>query len=220
VHLYGVVAATLAVAAPAPTTPPALEIVRPASSSLTVRATPGGPAVADVGARTEFGSPLRYAVFARRGDWLGVVSPEVRDGTLGWVDARTVRRARLLRERVDVDLSRRRLRLTRDGRVVLHAPVAIGGAASPTPVGRFAVTDKFPGHELGTVYGCCVLVLSGHQTELPRGWAPGDYRIALHGGAERTIGDAVSAGCVRLREAPLRLLMSRLPLGTPVTIHP
>ena len=218
-HLYGVVAAILA-AAPQPAAPAALEIVRPAAATVPVYAAPGGQSVASVGAETEFGSPLRYAVVERRGGWLGVISPDVANGRIAWVEARAMRRARLLRERVDVDLSQRVLRVVRDSRVVLRVPVAVGGAESPTPTGRYAVTDKFPGPELGTVYGCCVLVLSGHQPQLPPGWAPGDYRLALHGGDTRTIGDAVSAGCVRLRDAPLRLLMRRLPLGTPVTIHP
>lgn len=218
-HLYGVVAAVLAVA-PQPAAPPPLEIVRPAGAAVAVHATPDGPSVADAGVQTEFGSPLRYAVVERRGGWVGVLSPDVENGRIAWVEAQAVRRARLLRERVDVDLSRRLLRLLRDGRAVLGATVAIGDAHSPTPTGRYAITDKFPGPELGSVYGCCVLVLSGHQPRLPAGWAPGDYRLAIHGGDANTIGDAVSAGCLHLREAPLRLLMRRLPLGTPVTIHP
>jgi hypothetical protein len=219
VHLFGVVATVLAVA-PQPGAPPPLEIVRPAAPTVAVHAAPGGPAVATVGAQTEFGSPLRYVVVGRRAGWLGVISPEVENGRIAWVETHAVERARLLRERVDVDLSRRLLRLLRDGRVVFRAIVAIGDAASPTPPGRYAITDKLPGAELGSVYGCCVLVLSGHQPQLPAGWAPGDYRLAIHGGDARTIGGAVSAGCLHLRETPLRLLMRRLPLGTPVTIHP
>jgi lipoprotein-anchoring transpeptidase ErfK/SrfK len=219
-HLYGIVAAVLAVLPQPPAAPPALEVVRPATASLALHAAPAGPAVAAVGAQTEFGQPLRYAVVERRGNWLGVIAPEVGNGRIGWVEATHVRRARLLRERVDVDLSRRVLRLMRDGAVVLRTTVAVGDRVSPTPVGRFAVTDKFRGSDLGTVYGCCVLVLSGNQPQLPPGWAPGEYRLAIHGGDPRTIGGAVSAGCVHVRDAPLRLLMRRLPLGTPVTIHP
>lgn len=219
-HLYGVVAAVVALAQPPAAQPPPLELVRPAKTSLAVHAAPGSRPIAEVGAETEFGSMLQYAVVERRGSWLGVITPEVRNGKIGWVKAESVRRARLLRERVDVDLSRRLLRLIRDGRVVYRTDVAIGATDSPTPVGRYAVTDKFRGSELGEVYGCCVLVLSGHQPRPPRGWAPADYRLAIHGGDVQTIGDAVSAGCLHARPAPLRMLMSRLPLGTPVTVHP
>jgi len=219
-HLYGIAAAALALGAQPPDAQPPLELVRPVGGSLVVHAAPASRVVADVGTQTDFGSRLQYAVVERRGKWLGVITPAVRNGAIGWVNARAVRRARLLRERVDVDLSRRLLRVLRGERIVYRTAVAIGGPESPTPVGRFAITDKLPGSELGTVYGCCVLVLSGHQPRPPRGWEPADYRLAIHGGDVRTIGGAVSAGCLHARTPALRFLMSRLPLGTPVTIHP
>jgi lipoprotein-anchoring transpeptidase ErfK/SrfK len=105
-------------------------------------------------------------------------------------------------------------------RVVLETTVAVGSAESPTPIGSFAITDKLPGSKLGSAYGCCVLVLSGHQPHPPRGWAAADYRLAIHGGDGATIGKPISAGCVHVREATLRVLMARLPVGTRVTIHP
>jgi len=120
----------------------------------------------------------------------------------------------------EVDLSRRLLRVLRDERVVLETKIAVGAAGSPTPIGNFAITDKFPGRRLGSVYGCCVLVLSGHQPRPPRGWAAVDYRLAIHGGDGRTIGRPISAGCVHVRAATLSFLMNRLPAGTPVLIHP
>ena len=39
--------------------------------------------------------------------------------------------------------------------------VTIGSGASPTPVGRFAVTDKLRGADFGSYYGCCILAISG-----------------------------------------------------------
>ena len=64
------------------------------------------------------------------------------------------------------------------------------------------------------VYGCCILALSAHQTNVPASWRGGD-RMAIHGGAM----GAVSAGCVHASESVLRNLMRLVPLGTPVTIH-
>jgi lipoprotein-anchoring transpeptidase ErfK/SrfK len=208
-------------AAPAPSAaPPPLEVVRPARKIIVVHEAPGSSAGIRIGPRTEYGSKIRYAVVKRRGRWLGVITPAVPNGSIGWVRASSVRRARFVRERVEVDLSRRLLRVLMDERVVLETKVAVGAAESPTPIGRFAITDKVPGSSLGSVYGCCVLVLSGHQPRPPRGWAPVDYRLAIHGGDERTIGTPISAGCVHVRAATLRALMKRLPVGTPVTIHP
>jgi lipoprotein-anchoring transpeptidase ErfK/SrfK len=98
--------------------------------------------------------------------------------------------------------------------------VGIGRSGSPTPTGRFAVTDRLAGSNYGSYYGCCILALSAHQPYLPAGW-PGGNRIAIHGtNAPSTIGTASSAGCLRARDADLRVLMRRVPLGTPVFIRP
>ena len=80
-----------------------------------------------------------------------MITPAVPNGRVGWVRASAVRRAHYVRERVEVDLSRRLLRVLMDERVVLETKVAVGAAESPTPIGRFAITDKVPGSSLGTV---------------------------------------------------------------------
>ena len=197
-----------------------MEVVRPAEKILVVHAAPWSAARVRVGPGTQYSQPIRYAVVKRRGSWLGVITPAVPNGRIGWVKATSVRRTRFVREHVEVDLSRRLLRLLKDDRVVLETKVAVGAAVSPTPIGHFAITDKFPGSKLGSGYGCCVLVLSGQQPHPPRGWAAVDYRLAIHGGDGRTIGSPISAGCVHVRAATLSFLMKRLPVGTPVTIHP
>jgi len=120
---------------------------------------------------------------------------------------------------VTIDLSRKLLLLKKHGSVVRGIRVGVGRAGSPTPTGRFAITDKLAGARYGPYYGCCILALSAHQTHLPSGWTGGS-RIAIHGtNAPSTIGAAASAGCVHARDADLRLLMRRLPLGAQVTIH-
>jgi lipoprotein-anchoring transpeptidase ErfK/SrfK len=97
--------------------------------------------------------------------------------------------------------------------------VGIGRSSSPTPVGRFAVTDKLSGSRYGPYYGCCIVALSAHQPYLPAGWTGGD-RIAIHGtNAPWTIGVPSSAGCPHASETDLRVLMRRVPLGAPVFIH-
>jgi lipoprotein-anchoring transpeptidase ErfK/SrfK len=99
-------------------------------------------------------------------------------------------------------------------RVLRRASIGVGRPGSPTPTGRFAVTDKLDGAAINPVYGCCILALSAHQTNVPSGWRGGN-RIAIHGGGT----GAVSAGCVHAGETDLRYLMRVVPLGTPVTIH-
>jgi lipoprotein-anchoring transpeptidase ErfK/SrfK len=104
-------------------------------------------------------------------------------------------------------------------RVLRTAVVGIGRPGSPTPTGRFSITDKLPGSQYGAYYGCCILALSGHQTNTPAGWHGGD-RLAIHGtNAPGSIGVPSSAGCLHAEAADLRTLMRRVPLGTPVFIR-
>ena len=118
-----------------------------------------------------------------------------------------------------LDLSSRRIVLKEGSRIVRRMTVGVGRPSSPTPTGRFAVTDKLSGSRYGSFYGCCILALSAHQPHLPPGWTGGD-RIAIHGtNAPSTIGTASSAGCPHARDADLRVLMRRVPLGSPVFIR-
>jgi lipoprotein-anchoring transpeptidase ErfK/SrfK len=153
----------------------------------------------------------------RPGRRVAVASTAVPNGRVGWIDARPGT-LRLTRTRVtlDVDLSTRTLRLRVGARVALSTRVGIGAPGTPTPTGRFAVTDKLNGAAFSPVYGCCILALSAHQTHLLSGWTGGD-RIAIHGGS--TAG-AVSNGCLHASTAALRYLMRSVPLGTRVVIHP
>jgi hypothetical protein len=76
------------------------------------------------------------------------------------------------------------LRVRSGAGVVRSFRVGIGAPGTPTPVGRFAVTDELKGAGYSPVYGCCILALSAHQTRLSSGWTGGD-RIAIHGGSTR-----------------------------------
>jgi lipoprotein-anchoring transpeptidase ErfK/SrfK len=207
--------------APAPASDSGAVVLRPAGgSTIVVRSRPGGPVVARLSRQTEFGSPTTLAVAAQRGRWLGVVTTHLSNGRLGWVDPReSAVRTSTTRVRVAIDLSERRLVVRRGGEVVRRMTVAVGRASAPTPVGRFAVTDKLPGSRYGSYYGCCILALSAHQPNLPPGWTGGD-RIAVHGTSDpSSIGGAVSAGCPRASAEDMRFLMRVVPLGTPVFVR-
>ena len=103
------------------------------------------------------------------------------------------------------------------GHVERTVVAAFGRSDSPTPLGRFAVTDRLSGAGFGGAYGCCIVALSGHQTQLPLGWTGGD-RLAIH--APSGPSPRPSAGCLVASDADMRYLMRRAPLGTPVTIRP
>lgn len=204
--------------------PPKLEaatgflIARPRSGSLALRSGPGGAVVVRLGATTEFGSPLRLGVAKQRGNWLGVVSTRLPNGRLGWVRTNEVRLS-TTDISLTLDLSQRRLVLKRGDRVVRRMVVGVGRPSSPTPRGRFAVTDKLSGYRYSPAYGCCIVALSAHQPNLPGGWTGGD-RIAIHGtNNPASIGVASSAGCPHASYADMQALMRRVPLGAPVFIR-
>ena len=200
---------------------PSFLVLRPAPGGrIVVRSRPGGEVVARLGTRTEFGSPTTLAVAARRGRWLGVVTTHLANGRLGWVDPAENGLVRTrTRVRITVDLSERRLVVRRGDRVLRRVTVAVGRPSSPTPVGRFAVTDRLSGSAFSSAYGCCILALSAHQPSLPSGWQGGD-RIAVHGTNDPgSIGTAASAGCPRAGDADMRYLLRTVPLGAPVFVR-
>jgi L,D-transpeptidase catalytic domain len=183
-----------------------------------LRARPGGPVVARLGRRSEFGSARVLAVTGRRGGWLRVIASELPNGEHGWIRARAARLG-ATDVSVVVDRSRRVLSLRRGGRVLRRMPVAVGRPDTPTPLGRFAVTDRLRSMRNDSPYGCCAVALSGHQTKLLPGW-PGGDRLAVHGTPQpETIGQPVSLGCMRAGAADLRALMRTVPLGAPVFVR-
>jgi hypothetical protein len=187
-------------------------------AKVPIRRAPGSRVLAVARWKTPFGSVRRLQVVGRRGNWFAVESDVLGNGVVGWVPRTAAVRLRTVRYAVEADLSKRLLTLRRNGAVVFRRRVSIGAPGSPTPVGRFHVTDQISGRRWRL--GCCIVVLSGNQPRLPAGWSGGD-RLAIHGrpSARETFGAPASAGCLHATEQTLRAL-ARLPLGTPVVIHP
>jgi L,D-transpeptidase catalytic domain len=188
------------------------------SRGLVLRDRPHGHVIAHLRPKTAYGSPTVVWAAVERGRWLGVFAPALPNNRLGWLDV-DHDKPLMWRETYSIvaDLSARDVVLRHDGRVVRRIPVSIGHPDTPTPLGKFAVTDKLI-TEGPTAYGCCILALSGHQPHLRPGWAGGD-RIAIHGSPGQLVGQAASAGCLRARDKDLRYLLKRVPLGTPVLIQ-
>jgi hypothetical protein len=117
------------------------------------------------------------------------------------------------------DLSRHRITVTRGGQTIMRFPAATGAPGSPTPPGRYFVTDRVPFDPNGSL-GAFAFGISGIQPNLPAGWSGGD-QLAIHGTNDPgSIGMSVSAGCLRVSRAALERLKPVLALGTPVVIQP
>jgi hypothetical protein len=183
---------------------------------VVLRDRPGGRALTVLSRRTEFGSPVKLGVAIRRGNWIAVISERLPNGRLGWIPRSRVSLLRIAWS-IQVSLSRHSLEVRRDGVLVRTMPIAIGAPSSPTPTGRYVITDHIDATKYGSVFGCCILALSGHQMHPPKSFDPNTkWRLAIHGGGG--IGSAVSAGCLHARDSDLRMLMRLTPLGTPVVI--
>jgi hypothetical protein len=165
-----------------------------------------------VWAKTRFGDPLWLPVVSRTGAAATVLAPvrpharpvriSLRGLALRWTSVR-----------VAVDLAAGRLTVIRGGRTLGSFPIGYGTPATPTPVGRFFVTDRlrFPA---GSPYAPLAFALAAHQTHLAPGWPGGDL-VAIHPGAY----GAVSNGCIHVGLPALALLRRVVPLGTLVTVR-
>jgi hypothetical protein len=174
------------------------------------------PVLQRVHARDLWSRRTALGVVARRAGWYGVSTATRRANRIGWVRAAggnlTVERTGYA---IAISRAHRHLVLLHGPHVLMRVRVSVGAPATPTPAGRFAVTDLLPGRRWAPGLGCCVLVLSARQPRPPPWWDPAvPATIALHGGS---VG-AASAGCVHVPAHALRRLFRTIPPGTRVTI--
>src|SRR6478672_4838692 len=190
------------------------------SSGTVVRAVPRGRILGRLPGTTPLGTPtwLWALHTSRDGRWAQVVLPWTPNGRTGWVTLRGRRKVQT-HTWVQADLSRRRVTLMRGSRALASFAAAVGAPDSPTPLGRFSVTDPIATGDPGGPYGWYAFGLSGHQPNLPAGWSGGD-QLAIHGtNTPSSLGTAASAGCLRVSSAALGILKRYLRPGTPVVIQ-
>jgi lipoprotein-anchoring transpeptidase ErfK/SrfK len=149
--------------------------------------------------------------------WLRVLLPTRPNGSAAWVPARAVS-VYPVNTRVEVDLSQRQVSVYRWGELAFRTGVAVGASATPTPVGRYYVDERFRLASANGPFGVAALGISAHSDAL-KNWVQGGP-VALHGTDDpRSIGRAVSHGCVRLPNAVMTRLFAIAPAGTPVLIR-
>jgi lipoprotein-anchoring transpeptidase ErfK/SrfK len=146
-----------------------------------------------------------------------VITADRPNGHVGWVSAQDVALVKAPAS-IHVDLSERRAWVMRGRRTTMSFRIAVGQPDTPTPKGRFAVTDSLTAAP-GSPYGCCILALSAHQPNIAQGWTGGD-RIAIHATpAVQSIGTAASNGCMRTTDAAMRRLRRAVTLGATVFVR-
>jgi len=150
--------------------------------------------------------------------WYRLSLPGRPNGQRGWAPAEAIQ-LRTLAHRIVVRRGARRLEVLRlgDGRVVFRAAVAIGMPSAPTPLGRnFYVRSRWAPPD--PFYGPFALETSAYSslTDWPGGGVVGIHGTSLPG----LIGQAVSHGCVRMRNDDVIRLRRLAPVGTPIDVLP
>ncbi len=152
-----------------------------------------------------------------RTDWYRVQLAVVPNGTSGWVRVWAVKTYRV-RSRIVVDLSQRRLRLYRSGKLELETPVAVGATATPTPRGRYFVNERYSLPDASGPFGPAALGTSAHSDVLQDVWVE-NGPIGIHGTNEPwSVGHAASHGCIRVSNPVMVRLFRLAPAGTPIVV--
>jgi hypothetical protein len=162
--------------------------------------------------------PLVFLVERRRGAWLRVYLPTRPNRGTGWLRAGDVRLTQTT-YRLRVNLRSHRLVLALGRRVVLRTRIGTGRSVSPTPTGRYYVTDLIRPPDPHGFFGPYALGLSAHS-RVYTSFEGGNGQIGLHGTSQpAALGHDVSHGCIRVANDAITRIARRVPLGTPVDIE-
>jgi lipoprotein-anchoring transpeptidase ErfK/SrfK len=123
-----------------------------------------------------------------------------------------------------IKLSDRRVYIYQNQALKQSYPVAIGKAGWETPTGNYKVMDKEP-NPVWEHPWTGEVILEGPKNPLGARWigfwTDGVNSIGFHGTpAEELVGQAVSHGCVRMRNQDIIALYEHVKVGTPVTVQP
>jgi lipoprotein-anchoring transpeptidase ErfK/SrfK len=163
------------------------------------------------------GLPLVFLVQQRQGDWLEVQLNTRPNQTTGWIRAADVD-LRQVSHRIVVSLAARTMTVYDGQSPVMEAPVAIGTSSTPTPRGNYYIDGAVRTPDPGGVYGPYQLSVAAFS-EVLMTFGTGVGQIAFHGtNAPGLVGDAVSNGCLRMKNADITRLANTVHIGTPVQI--
>lgn len=166
---------------------------------------------------TPTNGPLVFLTTVNQADWHEVLLPVRPNGRLGWVRHSDVSLT-AHNYRIRAELADFRLRVMEFGETIFDTVAGVASNNSPTPGGRYYLTELLAPAEPDTVYGSFAYGLSGFS-ETFETFNGGPGQLGIHGtNSPETLGSAVSAGCIRLHNDDVARLVTFLPLGVPVEV--
>jgi sortase A len=177
---------------------------------------PGRTVIAHFGRINVNGAPTTFSMIGCTDRWYRVQLPVRPNGTTGWVRANDVR-VLTVNKKIVIHVKAMRLELLQAGRVVFRARIAPGAPDTPTPIGRFYVTERLVPTDPNGPWGPAALGTSAFSPAL-KNWVQSGP-IGIHGTDQPwAIGHPASHGCIRLLNAAMERLFRLTPAGTPVVI--
>jgi lipoprotein-anchoring transpeptidase ErfK/SrfK len=151
------------------------------------------------------------------GSWVRVRLPGRPNSHSGWIPTQRTRELET-EWSIRVDLSARRVIVSRGGVQARRFRAIVGAAPTPTPRGSFFVEEAvaLAGYESGAPFALATSARSNVYQEFEGG--PG--QIALHGTKHLSgaLGTAASHGCIRLSARAITWLSRRIGAGVPLSI--
>ncbi|KQR32951.1 L,D-transpeptidase family protein [Curtobacterium sp. Leaf154] len=196
--------------------PTSTTVAAATGASVPVSASAGGKATQTLENPQASGAPLVLRVVDQQDGWAEVQLAQRPNGSTGWVPTSAV----TLSEdpyAIVVTRSTNTLDLYKAGKVVDSYPVATGTGGTPSPTGRFALTELLAPTNEG--YGPYAYGTTAFSDVL-NSFGGGPGQIGLHGTDDTSsIGTAASHGCIRMHNDDITALAERLPLGTPFQVR-
>ena len=168
--------------------------------------------------KTEYQQPRTLLAVDQQPGWFQALLPMRPNGTIGWVKEADVTPGSTTYA-IKIFLAEHKLQLLESDNVVLEAPIVGGKPETPTPLGKYYITDPVDLQARPNgAYGAYALGISGYS-EVLKTFNGGPGQIAIHGGAfESNLGQDVSNGCIRVLNDIILQIATTVPLGTPVEI--
>ena len=171
---------------------------------------------------TEDGLPEVYLALASHVDpaggqvWIKIRIPGRPNGRTGWVRQEQLSNLELVETQLTIDRRRLRATLRKRGKVIWRSPIGVGAPGTGTPGGRFWIRERLANLGGSPIYGPWAFGTAAYSKLSD--W-PGGGVVGVHGtNMPWLIGQAVSHGCVRLRNSDIIALRRYLRPGTPVKI--